>query len=322
MIEVKNILELFIIRSTLQLNRQTLNNNNPVNWLLFVLLSFIWGSSFILMKEGMMGLTAFQVASIRIISAGIVLLPVAVTSIRLIPRKQMFTVFLSGAFGSLLPAYLFCVAEQKLDSALAGVLNSLTPIFVILAGAMFFQARIAPNKVIGIFIALFGSVLLFFFQPSFGDNSNIIHISYIILATALYGYNVNMVHKHLKHIPSIRIAAVALLLNAIPAFVVLFISGYFSQDLFDKTLLMATGFSAILGVFGTALATILFYMLLKRAGSIFASMVTYLIPVVAILWGILRGEEVGWKQVLGMAVILLGVYIANKKSRAVHAPDL
>lgn len=288
-------------------------NNNPINWLLFILLSFIWGSSFILMKEGMVGLTAFQVASIRIISAGIVLLPVAIMSIRLIPKKLMFIVFMSGALGSLIPAYLFCVAEQQVDSALAGVLNSLTPIFVIIAGAMFFNSRIAVNKVIGILIALFGSVLLFLFQPNFSSNSNVIHISYIILATALYGYNVNMVHKHLKHIPSIRIAAVAMLLNSIPAFVVLFFTGYFNQDLFDKTILISTGYSAILGIFGTAAATILFYMLLKRAGSIFASMVTYGIPIVAIFWGIVYGEEVGWKQVLGMAVILVGVFVANRK---------
>lgn len=289
-------------------------NNKPINWLLFILLSFIWGSSFILMKEGMVGLTAFQVASIRIISAGIVLLPVALMSIKLIPKKLMFIVFMSGALGSLVPAYLFCIAEQQVDSALAGVLNSLTPIFVIIAGAMFFNSRIAANKVIGILIALFGSVLLFLFQPNFSSNSNVIHISYIILATALYGYNVNMVHKHLKHIPSIRIAAVAMLLNSIPAFVVLFFTGYFNQDLFDKTILISTGYSAVLGIFGTAAATILFYMLLKRAGSIFASMVTYGIPIVAIFWGIIYGEEVGWKQVLGMAVILAGVFVANKKT--------
>lgn len=292
-------------------------NNNPLNWLLFILLSFIWGSSFILMKEGMVGLTAYQVASIRIISAGIVLLPVAITSIRLIPKKLMSIVFLSGALGSLLPAYLFCVAEQQVDSALAGVLNSLTPIFVIISAAMFFNSRIAPNKVIGILIAFSGSVLLFLFQPNFSSNSNVIHISYIILATAMYGYNVNMVHKHLKQIPSIRIAAVAMLLNSIPAFIVLFLTGYFNQDLFEKTVLISTGYSAILGIFGTAVATILFYMLLKRAGSIFASMVTYGIPIVAIFWGIIYKEEVGWKQVLGMAVILLGVFVVNRKPREV-----
>ena len=288
-------------------------NNNWGNWGLFVLLSIIWGSSFILMKLGLQGLSSFQVASIRIISAGLVLLPMAIVSLRVIPKKLMWYVFFSGTLGSLLPAYLFCMAEEKVDSGLVGVLNSLTPIFVIISGALFFQARGAFNKVLGIFIALAGSVLLFFFQPRFSEGHHLLQIMYVLLATAFYGYNVNMVHRHLRHIPSIRIAAVAMLLNSIPAAVVLFLTGYFNERLFTAEVLVATGYAAILGIFGTAIATVFFYMLLKRAGSIFASMVTYGIPIVALLWGVLYGEEVGWKQVMGMAVILLGVWVANRK---------
>lgn len=261
----------------------------------------------------MVALSAFQVASLRIIAAGIVLLPIALMSIRLIPKKLIIYVFLSGMLGSLLPAYLFCIAEEEVDSGLAGVLNALTPIFVIIAGALFFNSRAAFHKVVGICIAFGGSVLLFFFQPRFSESNNLFSILLIIIATALYGFNVNMVHKHLKQIPSLRITAVAMLLNAIPAFVVLFFTGYFSLNLFYRPVLLSTGYAAILGIFGTAVATILFYMLLKRAGSVFASMVTYGIPVVALFWGVLYGEEVGWKQVLGMLVILMGVFVVNKK---------
>lgn len=259
----------------------------------------------------MKALSSFQVASIRIVSAGLVLLPIAIMSIRLIPRKLMVYVFLSGTLGSLLPAYLFCYAEQQVDSGLAGVLNSLTPIFVILSGALFFNYRTSLIKIVGICIALSGSIMLFFVQPNFKEENNLFHILLIIIATALYGYNVNMVHKRLKQIPSLRITAVAMLLNAIPAMMVLFFSGYFNQNLFTKENLIASGYSAILGIFGSALATIFFYMLLKRAGSVFASMVTYGIPIVALFWGVLYGEVVGWKQVLGMLVILLGVFVAN-----------
>jgi drug/metabolite transporter (DMT)-like permease len=287
------------------------------NWLLFVALSFIWGSSFILMKKGLHNLSAYQVASIRIISSGIILLPVAFLSFRHIPKNKLLIVFLSGALGSLIPAYLFCLAEQEVDSALAGVLNSLTPIFVIIAGAIFFSAKTTTNKIAGIFVAFAGSLMLFFFQPRFGQSSNLLYISYIVLATALYGYNVNMVHKHLKEIPSLRIASVAMMLNSIPALVVLFLTGYFNRDFMAKGMLLSTGYSAILGIFGTAVATVLFYMLLKRAGSVFASMVTYGIPVVAVFWGIIYGEEIGWKQCLGMAVILSGVWVANRKPKLI-----
>lgn len=292
-------------------------NNKFTNWILFILLSFIWGSSFILMKEGLVSLSAYQVASIRIISSGLVLLPVAFMSFRHIPKNKLLIVFLSGALGSLVPAYLFCLAEQEVDSALAGVLNSLTPIFVIIAGALFFNARTTANKIAGIFIAFTASLMLFFFQPRFGQGSNLLYISYIVLATALYGFNVNMVHKHLKDIPSLRIAAVAMVLNSIPAFIVLFLTGYFSKDFMAKGMLISTGYSAILGIFGTAVATVLFYMLLKRAGSVFSSMVTYGIPIIAIFWGIIYGEEIGWRQCLGMAVILSGVWVANRKPKTI-----
>jgi len=292
-------------------------NNKFTNWFLFIALSFIWGSSFILMKGGLLSLSAYQVASIRIVSSGLVLLPVALLSVRQIPVNKLGIVFMSGMLGSLLPAYLFCLAEQEIDSSLAGTLNALTPIFVILAGALFFQTITPRNKIWGIILAFAGSILLFFSQPDFKENSNIVYILYVVLATALYGYNVNMVHRHLGKIGSIKIASVALSLNAIPAAVILFLSGYFDKDLLQRDILISTGYASILGIFGTALATILFYVLLKRAGAVFASMVTYGIPAVAIFWGIIYAEEVGWKQLLSVGIILAGVWVANRKPKLI-----
>jgi len=135
----------------------------------------------------------------------------------------------------------------------------------------------------------------------------------VVIATIMYGYNVNMVSRHLKNIPSLRIASMALTLNAIPALAVLYFTGYFKLDLTDTGVLASTGFSCILGIFGTAVASIIFYMLIKRAGAVFSSMVTYGIPFVAIMWGIIYGEKIGWKQVLSLVIILAGVYIANRK---------
>ena len=220
---------------------------------------------------------------------------------------------MSGFLGSLLPAYLFCLAEEGIGSALAGTLNSLTPIFVIIAGAVFFKVNTSANKVWGILLAFSGSLLLFFSQPNFSQNSNLLYISFVVIATMFYGFNVNMVHKHLSHIGSLKIAAVALSLNAIPAMVVLFFTGYFQQDILATGTLMSTGFSVLLGIFGTAIASVLFYVLLKRAGAVFASMVTYGIPIIAIMWGIIYGEYFGWKQMVSMCVMLLGVWVANRR---------
>ncbi len=283
----------------------------------------------------MVSLTAYQVASLRIIFSGIVLLPVAIRHIRSIPKNKVLVIFLSGVQGSLLPAYLFCLAETKIDSSLAGSLNALTPVFVIIMGAFFFNNRVASYKILGICISFAGSILLFFAQPlSAHTGNNVAYTLLVVVATMLYGLNVNMVGKYLKGIPSLQIAAIALSLSAIPAFIVLCFTGYFTQDIFSEPMLIATGYTFLLGVLGTAFASIFFYVLMKRAGMIFASMVTYAIPAVAIMWAILDnhktiifsgnvpfGEVMStifyawWNQFVCLLVILFGVYMANRTQR-------
>jgi drug/metabolite transporter (DMT)-like permease len=290
-------------------------NKGFLNWAIFIALSFIWGSSFVLMKEGLLHLSAYQVASLRIVFSGIVLLPTAIKYFTKIPKDKLFIIFMSGLLGSLLPAYLFCVAEEGIDSALTGTLNSLTPIFVIIIGAIFFKSKATGNKIFGIIISFTGSILLLLSKGHMQESQNLMYISFVVLATVCYGINVNMVHKNLQHIGSLQIAAVALTLNALPALGILFFTGYFNLPLTGKGVLWSTGMAALLGVFGTAIASIIFYMLVKRAGGIFASMVTYGIPVVANIWGIIYHEEVGWKQAACLVLILFGVYIANRKGK-------
>ncbi len=220
---------------------------------------------------------------------------------------------MSGVLGSLLPAYLFCVAELGIDGALAGTLNSLTPIFVIITGALFFNSKTSANKILGIITAFTGSILLLLSKDNLQGSQNIMYVLYVVLATIFYGFNVNMVYKNLQNIGSLQIAAVALTLNAIPALIVLYFTGYFSLPLTDPAILYSTAQAAMLGILGTALASIIFYMLVKRAGAVFASMVTYGIPIIANFWGMIYGEEVGWKQFACLLLILLGVYLANRK---------
>jgi drug/metabolite transporter (DMT)-like permease len=151
------------------------------NLLLFVVLSFIWGSSFILMKAGLLGLNAFQVASVRIIASGIVLIPMLYKSFKLIPINKIPIVFLSGALGSLFPAYLFCIAETGIDSSLAGMLNALTPIFVIITGALFFKSITSWQKIIGVLIAFSGCISLFLSQSNLSLGSNLWFLIFIII---------------------------------------------------------------------------------------------------------------------------------------------
>lgn len=237
-----------------------------------------------------------------------------------IPRNKMPLVFLSGVMGSLLPAYLFCIAETHIDSALAGMLNALTPIFAILTGAMLFSNKVPSTKVVGIIIGFIGSILLLFSQ-GVKDAGNLYYMSFVILATLFYGINVNLVHKYLSEIRSLTIASVALSLCSIPALLVLIFTGYFSQFSSAKGFIESTSASAVLGIAGTAVATIFFYILIKRAGVIFSSMVTYGIPFVAIIWGLMDHEQITWKEMGSLIIILYGVYVANHGPKPVVVPD-
>jgi drug/metabolite transporter (DMT)-like permease len=294
--------------------RKKILSKQSGNWVLFIVLSITWGSSFILMKLGLEELTDFQVASLRIVAAGLVLLPVTVRHIRSIPSSRLGMVFLSGVLGSLLPAYLFCIAETKIDSALAGTLNALTPIFAIVAGFFIFQLPLESKKVKGILIAFAGCILLMFSKGLKGEA----HIGYsliVVLATVSYGINANLVKKYLHNIGSLKTVAIGLSLCAIPALLVLIFTGYFNS-ISDAVYVKSTIASVVLGVVGSAIANVLYYMLIKRAGVLFSSMVTYGIPVVAIFWGIVAKEDIDWKQILSLFVILAGVYMANRTAKA------
>jgi len=282
-------------------------------WLLFILLSVIWGSSFILMKLGMNALSPYQVATIRILSAGIVLLPFAVKAYKNIEKKKRIFVLLSGLLGSLFPAYLYCIAETKIDSSLAAILNSFTPLFTIIVGLSFFKLQAGIQKIIGVAIGFAGLMLLPFTTQAgvnFGDMS---YSLLVLLATICYAINVNMVSRYLQQTISLNLASLAFSFLLVPSVIILIATGYFKLPLTDIKYMQATFASATLGIIGTAIATILFYMLVKKEGALFASLVTYGIPVIAVMWGLVYGEHINLAEIGCLIVILAGVYIVNRK---------
>ena len=288
-----------------------LNRNIVVNWSLFLALSFIWGSSFILMKEGLKALSAYQVAALRIGSGGLVLLPAAFKYFQSIPRNKIGYIILSGLLGSFFPAFLYCIAETKIDSSLAAFLNALTPISTIIIGVLFFKNKLPMRKVFGVILGLLGMGVLLF-----GDGSvnfaNLSLSSLVLIATVCYSLNANLVNWYLKDVNSTTIAAVAFAILFIPSLAILVATGFFQLPLGDATVLRATTAGIILGVGGTAIASIIFYKLLKRSGIVFTSLVTYGIPFVALMWGVVAGEHITIIQVAGLSIILSAVYLANK----------
>lgn len=299
-------------------------SNKFISWAIFIFLCIIWGSSFKLMHDSQLGLSAAQIAALRIFSAGLVFLPFAFFHFSKIPKSKLGLVILSAIFGNLLPAFLFAEAITKLDSSLAGILNSLTPICVVVIGIFFFKDKIKSQKIWGVLTGFMGLVLLTIL-PLLLEEKNIRadNLSYtllIVLATLLYGINVNMVGHYLKGLNPIHVATVSLAFMVIPAGIILWQQGFLQLDFNDPGVQDSVWASAGLGVAGSAIATALFYILVKRAGILFASLVTYGIPFIALLWGLYDGEKITWVKLLCLAIILLGVYLANRPEKKKATP--
>lgn len=292
-------------------------NDKFLNWAIFVILCFIWGSSFKLMQDSQAGLNAAQIAALRIFSAGIVFLPFAVFHIGRIARPKLFPVIMSAVFGNLLPAFLFAAAITKIDSSLAGILNSLTPICVVLIAILFFRDRISKQKITGVLVGFLGLVLLTLAPVLLKDKTlsfeNIGYTLLIVLATLLYGINVNMVGHYLKDLNPLHVATVSLACMIIPSGLVLWQQGFLRLDFQQSTVKYSVWASVLLGIAGSAIATALFYLLVKRAGGLFASLVTYGIPFIALFWGFVGHERITWLQIVCLGIILVGVYLANRK---------
>lgn len=292
--------------------------NKFINWSLFILLCLIWGSSFKLMKDST-ALSASQIAALRIFSAGLVFIPFAFFHFSKIPKNNRAPVILSAVVGNLLPAFLFAAALTKLDASLAGILNSLTPLCVVVIGILFFRDKIGTQKIIGVLTGFMGLVFLTVYPVLSGekniDFSNLNFTLLILLATLLYGVNVNVVDHFLKGVNPVHIATVSLAFMTIPTAIVLWQQDFLSLDFNNALVQRSMWASAGLGVMGTAIATAMFYVLVQRAGGLFASLVTYGIPFIALGWGFRDGEKITWIEVICLGIILFGVWLANRPGK-------
>jgi len=281
------------------------------NYAILILLAVIWGSSFLLMKRGLEVYSYTQVAALRLLIASISLFPFVFIALKKVKRKQWFPLIVSGVFGNGLPAFLFTKAQTQLDSGFTGIVNSLTPLFTLLLGILFFALKPTKANILGILIGFIGAVYL---TVSNWDTEIVInnYIFYIVLATLFYAISINVIKRYLGELDAIHISALAFLFVGPP--MVMYI---FNTDFIILTQSSA-GFEAlvyiiVLAVIGTSFAVVLFNHLLKQSSAIFASSVTYLIPIVAIAWGVFDGENILLQHLIGAAIILLGVYLVNKK---------
>ncbi len=280
-------------------------------------LSLIWGSSFILIKRGLDVYSASEVGALRIASASIFLLPFALKGLRKITSKHWKLLFFVGLFGSLLPAFLFAKAQTQLPSSVAGILNALTPLFTMLIGILFFSQRINLKTTVGLLVGLVGTIFLII-AGSGGEVSDLNYYGfYVVLATIFYGANLNLIKYHIADLRARTITSVSLLIVGPVSIIYLFSA----TDFIQKTNSIDGAwyaFSAVvlLGVLGTAIALIIFNQLVKLTSPIFTSSVTYIIPIIAVGWGLLDNEQLFLGHYFGMGLIILGVYLSRNKAKS------
>lgn len=289
-------------------------NADREKWVLLIVLSIIWGSSFILIKKSLEHFNPFQVGALRVLIAGVILLPLAISKYKLFPKKHLKWLLLAAFTGNFIPMFLFPIAETEVSSSIAGIINSMMPIFVIIVGALVWKFETTKQQIIGTFISFTGVCLLAFGGDE-GGEFKLIPILLLLLATLCYAVSTTTVKSKLMEVSSTILSAfVFSFVLFFPSVIALAFTGFFSEFSFTKDDMLGLMFVSLLSIFGTGLAMMMNYRLLKVSSPLFASTVTLLMPIVAIIWGILDGETLTFLQFVGASIIIAGLIFLRTKS--------
>ncbi len=284
-----------------------------LHWTLLFSLVLIWGSSFILMKRALEVYSNTELGSLRIIFAGIVLIPFAMSRMRGLSRDQWFWIVIVGFIGNTFPAFLFATAQMGIDSSLAGILNSTTPLFALIVGLIFFNLKARRLNYIGIILGFIGAVMIIVAKNDGQIYINMQYSSYVILATVFYAFNLNIVKYKLTDTNPITIASVSYVIMLPLISVFLIVGTDFTNTILQAGALPYLIYPAVLGIVGSAFAIVMFNYLIKISGVLFTASVTYLIPIVASIIGFIDGELFKPSFIIWISMILVGVLFVNKK---------
>ncbi|MDC0593678.1 DMT family transporter [Flavobacteriaceae bacterium] len=285
-----------------------------LKWIYLIVLSLVWGSSYILIKKALIGLSPLQVGSLRTVISTVLLLLIGFSSLKSIPKDKWKWILITGLV-SFIPPFLFAYAQTEIDSALAAILNSLTPLATLIIGVGFYRFKIDKKQISGVIIGLIGSVLLMYQGSVINPNQNLLYVFFIIFASILYAVQVNLLKVHLQDVSAVAITVGNFIFIFPLAVVIFFISDYKQIDINNEDVKVALFCLLILSIVGTVFAKILFNKFVQIASPVFASSVTYTLPIVALFWGLLDGEVFTLNQLFATVIILTGVYLANKKSK-------
>ena len=291
-------------------------NTENLKWILLIGLSVIWGSSFILIKKSLEHFNPYEVGAVRVLISGLVLMPYAVSKIKQFPRKHLKWLIIAAVSGNFIPMFLFPIAETQITSSIAGIINSMMPIFVIIVGSLVWKFSTTRKQLLGVLVSFSGACILALGGGGSGE-LKIIPILLLLLAKLMYAISTTTVKSRLHEVPATILSAfVFSFVLLFPSLVVLVLSGFFRDFEMNQGTLQGLGFVAMLSVFGTGLAMMMNYKLLSISTPLFASTVTLLMPIVAIIWGILDGEKLTAVQTIGAIIILAGLIFLRSKPKS------
>jgi len=281
-------------------------------WLILIALGLTWGSSYILIKKGLVSFTPQQVACVRMSLTFLFFLPFFFWNFKKYDWSKWRYLLIVGFIGSFFPALLFATAQTEINSSLAGILSSLTPLATLFLGISFFKVKSTWTKIAGVLIGLAGATWLLLINKDGGDWTGF-HFGFLVVVACLfYGISSNVIKTHLAEMRSLHISTVSYFFVGIPSMVYLAGSNFFSAFEIDEKAWTAFGYLCILAVFGTVIASLLYFKLIKKTSALFASTVSYLTPLVALFFGVFDGETFTLLHLAGMGMILLGVYVARR----------
>lgn len=288
--------------------------NHQIKWLYLFILALMWGSSFILIKKGLDGLTPVQVGTFRVLVGAVILITIGYKRIKKIRKKDWKWLAISGFIGTFFPSLLFAYAETEIDSAVASILNSTVPLLALIVGVVFYKSRFKRSQFLGVVIGLIGCVVLILIGANINQSQNYWYAALPVIASLMYAFNANIIKSHLQYLSALGIAAGSFVILLPPTLVLLISTGFFDIDYLSQPKTQTSMFYiVVLAVFGTAIAKILFNRLIQLSDPVFSTSVTYLIPIVALFWGILDNESFSLWQLFAGAFILVGVYVSNLK---------
>ena len=289
-----------------------MKKNFPVNIALLIILAFIWGSSYILMKRGLDSFSAVQVSMLRIIFAFLALVPFLPKAIQTFNKTDVKYAVVIAIIGSGIPSYLYPLAITHVDSSITGIINTLTPMFTMLFGWAFFQFKPTLAKIIGLMVALIGAGMLVLKEGGQMQVSIDFYALMAVLATVCYGFSSNILKAKLNHVKAAPLTALTFAIIGPLALIILFSTNFIQVLQSHPKAFMSLFYIGFLGVIGTALALVLFNFLIKRTDALYASSVTFLMPIVAMFWGFMDNEQLGLTHAIGFLLVLLGVFLTNK----------